>query len=210
MTYDYISGNVLSDFGANRVHFGSKIGIIKRGFIKDRTVEAPKWDEKNSISQCEIMRGAHNLIIYPSVANARAFGLWAARACVCTRVCAYAHVRACACEGIQGAQERASPPAAYARSQLRTPTWLPLLCCCCCIPLCLCCPVPCNTFCMCLCHLPLCCLLLTCCPISKLEEVCYPKMLFPLGGPWGAAFPACPHSCLKWLTNPDASFARAF
>jgi len=57
--------------------------------------------------------------------------------------------------GVLTPQERASPPAAYAWSQLKRPTWFPLLCYCCCFQFCLCCPVPCNTFCMCLCCLPL-------------------------------------------------------
>ena len=47
---------------------------------------------KNPIDkpQCELMRGPHNLMIYPNASYARAFG---PLSCTCTCVCVGAHVR---------------------------------------------------------------------------------------------------------------------
>ena len=50
--------------------------------------------------QCELMRGAHNLIIYPNAAYVRAFD---PLSCTNTRV------RACACEGIEGVLPQRGP-----------------------------------------------------------------------------------------------------
>ena len=58
---------------------------------------------------------------------------------------------------------------------------------------------------MCLCCAPLCCLLLNCCPNTRLEEVCNPKLYIPLGGGLGAFLGLSPFM-LK--SNPNASFAR--
>jgi len=116
-----------------------------------------------------------------------------AQGCTCMRVhtCdAYAHAYACvhARVPVHVKDGNRLHCCSYQRTPLLLmprPTRWPLLCCYCCVPLCLCCPGPCNTFCIWLCCLPLYCLplccLLTCRPISRLEEVCNPKLVVPLG-----------------------------